>query len=314
MPNPLGQSPVNIDEKDNKITQAAAASTSSSAPSPLPTPGGSNTKVVVSSRRAAMLKMLGKSHNNNPENPQIESSRKETHVKKSPSPPPYNSPAFYDAPSSFQDNIQSFNPMQEYNQYGYGSYYNAGYFQPVQQRTSRIMDQFPLGGSQWGNFAIPEKRQRRKKQRRSSSRLVDPSMPRKKSKFKGVYWETRDQKWRARIYFEGRRLSGGSYVNEREAALAVNRLCQQLGMEVKNPELDSIRLADEDPYVASRRGGHGRPHVKSEYGTPRDVLAEPSSRIRSSGPTMGDNYYGNIQVKQEPRYGGYADSLAGGWS
>lgn len=263
--------------------------------------------------------MLGKSSSSPPsEQSEQTPSRQETPVKKSPSPPPYNSAAFYDTPTTgFHDNISNYNPMQDfgYNSYGYNGYNGAGYFQPVQQRTSRIMDQFPLGSSQWGNFAIPEKRQRRKKQRRSSSRLVDPSMPRKKSKFKGVYWETRDQKWRARIYFEGRRLSGGSYVNEREAALAVNRLCQQLGMEVKNPELDSIRLADEDPYIASRRAGLGRPSVKSEYGTPRDVLAEPSSRIRSSGPVMGgDSYYGNIQVKQEPRYGGYSDSLAGGWN
>jgi len=86
----------------------------------------------------------------------------------------------------------------------------------------------------------------------------------------------------------------------------VNRLCEQMGMMVKNPELDSIKLADEDCFI-----------VKEEFvgrDTPFDVLNVKSEFTYT--PRNRRNSYSGY-VKQEPRYGGYRQSVVydelGGW-
>jgi len=100
-------------------------------------------------------------------------------------------------------------------------------------RKSRIRSSLPASVS-----GYPYSSQYKRPSNRGSRRAA-PNAERKKSRFKGVYWETRDQKWRARIYFGGKRLSAGSHTEELEAARAVNRLCRQLRMPVKNPEADT---------------------------------------------------------------------------
>lgn len=67
----------------------------------------------------------------------------------------------------------------------------------------------------------------------------------RKSKYKSIFWETRDQKWNARVYSGGKRLSGGSHISESESGLAVNRLCRRLRIPVKNPELENIKIQME---------------------------------------------------------------------
>ena len=59
----------------------------------------------------------------------------------------------------------------------------------------------------------------------------------KTSKYKGVYWDVQNQKWRAGIMVNNKQNHGGYYISELDAAYAVNGLCDDLGLERKNPEL-----------------------------------------------------------------------------
>jgi len=223
-----------------------------------------------------------------------------------------------------QPALTPFNDPEYYKQpLGYGQYDAFRFPEPHdplyqgfdQPRRSRISNSLP---AEVGGYAQPPRKYKKRKPRRYIK--SNPHAPRRqshreqfglfkgpqKSRYKGVYWETRDQKWRARVYCGGKRLSGGSYTNEREAALAVNRLCEQMGMMVKNPELDSIKLADEDCFI-----------VKEEFvgrDTPFDVLNVKSEFTYT--PRNRRNSYSGY-VKQEPRYGGYRQSVVydelGGW-
>ena len=65
----------------------------------------------------------------------------------------------------------------------------------------------------------------------ANSRMVQ------KSKYAGVYWVTRDRRWRARIRINGKSHSGGSFQNEFDAAVAVNALCKRIGVPMKNPHI-----------------------------------------------------------------------------
>ena len=55
-----------------------------------------------------------------------------------------------------------------------------------------------------------------------------------------MYWESRDDVWRARGYLNGRRLSAGSYDTELECALAINAMNKYFGQPIKNPEIDHL--------------------------------------------------------------------------
>ena len=59
----------------------------------------------------------------------------------------------------------------------------------------------------------------------------------KTSKYKGVCWDAQRQKWRAGITVNNKPNYGGYYISELDAAYAVNGLCDDLGLERKNPEL-----------------------------------------------------------------------------
>jgi len=154
-------------------------------------------------------------------------------------------------------NPNPYRPYQHPDYHGYGN----GYFQ-VKQEVYR-----PYGG-------VGKRGRKPRKYKPKKSQKVDPSLPHKKSKYKGVYWERRDQKWRARTYVHGKRYSGGSYVNERECALAVNRLCEVMGVPPLNPELEGLSLGDSTRYSGFEF--KGRPY-----------------RPRNSG---------SIRVKQENQY------------
>ena len=59
----------------------------------------------------------------------------------------------------------------------------------------------------------------------------------KTSKYVGVFWNARSQKWLASITVNKKMKSGGYYTMELDAAHAVNALCDDLGLDRKNPEL-----------------------------------------------------------------------------
>jgi len=87
---------------------------------------------------------------------------------------------------------------------------------------------------------------KKRKRRKGEGRYADMH-PRKKSKkksiYKGVHWEARDNRWRARIYDKKQKqmVSGGYHGSEDEAALAVNKLCERLCIPIKNPQLNHIK-------------------------------------------------------------------------
>lgn len=168
----------------------------------------------------------------------------------------------------------------------YRDHYQPSYFQVKQEFNSQpnVWEQ-----QSWGY--PPLRGIRKRKQKPKKSQKVDPTLPMKRSKYRHVYWERRDQKWRARIYLGRKRYSGGSYVNERECALAVNRLCRQFGLPPSNPELEGLSLGEEKVSDISfiKSSGPRRPsrrmggiHVKSEH-----------------GDYYGEHQYGHI--KEEPR-------------
>lgn len=52
--------------------------------------------------------------------------------------------------------------------------------------------------------------------------------PNRSSKYKGVWWDTWNRKWRARISFKGRDISLGSFKDERAAARAYDKAAKLL--------------------------------------------------------------------------------------
>jgi len=71
---------------------------------------------------------------------------------------------------------------------------------------------------------------------RRKRRIRRPNVP--KSKFRYVYWDSKTQKWRAQMVHNGKTYSLGTYVNEEDAAHAINRKCLELRVSVKNKTLD----------------------------------------------------------------------------
>jgi len=168
-------------------------------------------------------------------------------------PPSYNDPAFY----TWEDPNRTPSPP------------------PVRPSSYSRNMFFVQNSYQQPPWGYPQPMRKRRKNKPKKSQKVDPNLPHRKSKYRGVYWERRDQKWRARAYCIGKRYSAGSYTVEREAALAVNRLCRKLGVTLQNPHLEAIVLDDYEappikPYRPRKKkrsnifeGAY--PPVKHEY-------------------------------------------------
>jgi len=61
------------------------------------------------------------------------------------------------------------------------------------------------------------------------------------SKYKGVTWSKRDAKWHTSVYLGFKKYKcGANYDNELDAAKRVNQLCDELGIERKNPGVDAM--------------------------------------------------------------------------
>jgi len=59
------------------------------------------------------------------------------------------------------------------------------------------------------------------------------------SKYKGVIWDKYNLKWTSSVYFNSKKINGGPYRDELDAARRVNQLCNELKIERKNPEVDA---------------------------------------------------------------------------
>jgi len=62
------------------------------------------------------------------------------------------------------------------------------------------------------------------------------------SQYKGVSWEKKLQQWKATVYWKKHIYGAGTYINELDAAKRVNEICDSLGMERKNPEVNTIQI------------------------------------------------------------------------
>lgn len=65
------------------------------------------------------------------------------------------------------------------------------------------------------------------------------------SKYKGVSWIKREQKWRASICHNGKSYSLGNHDDEKEAALAYYRKARQLLLDEYHSLFKEIRIEQE---------------------------------------------------------------------
>lgn len=70
----------------------------------------------------------------------------------------------------------------------------------------------------------------------------------KKSKFLGVSWDTRQDKWLATIRHEGKNVFIGRFCLEEEAAKAINYKCAEMQIPFKNPDV-GIAAPGKEKYV-----------------------------------------------------------------
>jgi len=62
----------------------------------------------------------------------------------------------------------------------------------------------------------------------------------KTSLYKGVCWYRTRNKWRAEVRLKGKKIFGGYFNNEWDAAKKVNQLCEEFGISIQNPSLLQI--------------------------------------------------------------------------
>jgi len=60
------------------------------------------------------------------------------------------------------------------------------------------------------------------------------------SEYRGVSWTIREKKWAVQVCLQKHTYFGGYFQEEIEAAKKVNQLCDELGIEPKNPKLDEM--------------------------------------------------------------------------
>ena len=59
-------------------------------------------------------------------------------------------------------------------------------------------------------------------------------------KYVGVYWNKKHKNWKALIGYNFRTIHIGTFYNELEAACAVNQKCRDLGIPIKNPQIENV--------------------------------------------------------------------------
>jgi len=67
---------------------------------------------------------------------------------------------------------------------------------------------------------------------------VIPQVHNSTSQYTYVHWDNTKKKWRARLPHNEKKSCGGYFDNEEHAAMKVNLLCDELGIERKNPMVD----------------------------------------------------------------------------
>jgi len=106
----------------------------------------------------------------------------------------------------------------------------------------------------------------------------------KTSKYKGVSWHAQSQKWQSSIWVNKKREHGGIYTSDLDAAHAVNELCDDLGLDRKNPELG-------DPPSNWKRASRKKAAKTSKY---KGVCWYAQS----------EKWHASITVNNKSKYGG----------
>jgi len=77
---------------------------------------------------------------------------------------------------------------------------------------------------------------------RINVQIAGPLSQTPRSRFKGVSWYARGEKWRGQLNHKGhpKSIYCGLHEDELSAAIAVNNKCRELGVPLKNPDLDSF--------------------------------------------------------------------------
>jgi hypothetical protein len=60
----------------------------------------------------------------------------------------------------------------------------------------------------------------------------------KSSKYKNVFWDKNMKKWKSRIILDGEEILIGFFDCDEVAAIFVNRKCRELGIPLRNPDIE----------------------------------------------------------------------------
>jgi hypothetical protein len=100
------------------------------------------------------------------------------------------------------------------------------------------------------NFPEKEREKRVLKERQKNS-------PIKKSRYKGVSWLKHSNIWQIQVHHNGKRVYSDTHPDELTAALLVNQKCVELGIPLKNPQLNQ-KFVDQMATKNKKGGGVGK--------------------------------------------------------
>ena len=82
------------------------------------------------------------------------------------------------------------------------------------------------------------KRRRKQRKRKTKNKNKNKNKNRKKTQYRGVYWDQKKSKWNAfltqKFSGDGKYYFCGSHAEEKQAAMAANAKCIELGMPLIN--------------------------------------------------------------------------------
>jgi hypothetical protein len=78
----------------------------------------------------------------------------------------------------------------------------------------------------------------------------------KSSKYSDVYWEQESKMWHARLNYNGKSISCGRFHSEIDAAIAVNTKCSELGLPLKNTDVQGYNLAPRHGFKKTSQYKH----------------------------------------------------------
>jgi len=108
--------------------------------------------------------------------------------------------------------------------------------------------------------------------------FTDPETPQKHTHYKGVCWNKKASKWQAYVYASGKRYYAGYFLNELDAAHAVNAQCDELEIPRRNPDIGD---PPSNVIKTTKRIKHARREAMILSGLvyPQQLVHNPSNLI-----------------------------------